>query len=94
MANHFRLNFYLIKFLARVNTNDGANHLGNDKHASEVCLDDIGLLIRPGLLFRLAELLDKAHRLSLETPVDLAAGTGVDNIPELIGRKVEKTSEM
>jgi hypothetical protein len=56
-------------------------------------LDEIWLLIGLGLLLALAELLDQAHRLALETTVEPTTGTSVDDITELIGGKVEKSGE-
>ncbi len=50
MANHFRLDFDLIEFLAGVNTNDAANHFGYNDHVAEMGLDEIWLLIGLGLL--------------------------------------------
>ena len=68
--------------LAVVDADDGANHLGDDDHVTEVGLDDRGLFVRGRLLLRLAELLDEAHGLALETALEPTAGTGVD---ELVG---------
>ena len=64
---------------------------GDDNHVSEVSLDEVGLLVGLGVLLGLAQLLDQAHGLPLQTPVDSAAGTGVDDISELLGVKVQKT---
>merc|ERR1712029_1332477 len=57
VADHLRLDLDGVELLARVDTNDGADHLRNDDHVTEVSLDDSELLIRRGLLLRLAELL-------------------------------------
>lgn len=90
MANHLRLDLNLVELLAGVDTDDGADHLGDDDHVTEVSLDEIGLLVGLGLLLGLAELLDEAHGLALQTAVEASAGTGVDNIAELLGREVEE----
>merc|ERR1712029_922220 len=90
VADHLRLDLDGVELLARVDTNDGADHLRNDDHVTEVSLDDSGLLIRRGLLLRLAELLDQAHRLALEAAVEPSAGTGVDDIAELLAGEVEE----
>ncbi len=90
MANHLGLDLNLVELLAGVDTNDAANHLGDDNHVTEVSLDDVGLLVGLGLLLGLAELLDEAHRAALQTTVDPAAGTGVDDIAELVGAEVQK----
>lgn len=90
MTDHLRLDLDLVELLAGVDADDAADHLGNDNHVTEVSLDEVGLLVGLGLLLGLSELLDQAHGLTLETPVDPAAGTGVDDIAELIGAEVEE----
>ena len=91
VANHLRLDLHLVELLAGVDANDAANHLGDDNHVAEMGLDEVGLLVGLGLLLGLAQLLDQAHRLALETAVDPAASTGVDDIAELIGSEVKET---
>ena len=90
MADHLRSDLDLVELLAGVDTDDAADHLGDDNHVSEVSLDEVGLLVGLGVLLGLAKLLDQAHGLPLQTPVDSAAGTGVDDISELLGVKVQK----
>lgn len=90
MANHFGLNFDLVEGLARVDTDDGADHLGDNDHVTEVGLDEVGLLVGAGLLLGLAQLLDKTHGLALQTTVEPSAGTSVDDITELFRGKVEE----
>lgn len=91
VANHLGLDLNLVELLAGVDTNNAANHLGDDNHVSEVGLDEVGLLVGLSLLFGLAELLDQTHGLALQTTVDSSAGTGVDDITELVGGEVEKS---
>jgi hypothetical protein len=55
-----------------------------------VGLDEVGLLVGLGLLLGLAELLDQAHGLALQTTVEPAAGAGVHDIAELFGGEVEE----
>jgi hypothetical protein len=74
----------LVEFLSRVDANNATNHLGNNNHVSQMCLDEVGLLIGLGLLLRLTELLDQTHGLALETPVEPTAGACVDDITELV----------
>lgn len=90
MANHLGLDLDLVELLARVDANDGANHLGDDNHVTEVSLDGVGLLVGLGLLLGLAELLDETHGAALQAAVDPAAGAGVDDIAELVGAEVQK----
>lgn len=83
MTNHLGFDFNLVEFLAGVDTDDTANHFGNDNHITEVCLDKVGLLVGLSFLLGLAQLLDETHRLALQAPVETAAGTGVNDITEL-----------
>ena len=54
-------------------------------------LDEVGLLVGFGGLFGFTELLDQAHRLSLEAAVEAATGAGVDDVAELFGGEVEES---
>jgi hypothetical protein len=90
VTNHLRLDLDLVELLSRVDADDATDHLGNDNHVSEVGLDEVGLLVGLGLLLGLAKLLDKTHGAALQTAVDPAAGTSVDNIAELVGGEVEE----
>ena len=92
VANHLRLDFHLVELLARVDANDAADHLGHDNHVAEVRLDEVGLLVRLGLLLGLPQLLDQAHGLALQAAVDPSPGTGVDDISQRLGGKVEETA--
>lgn len=93
MSNHLRLDFNLVELLARVDTNDATNHLRDDNHVSQMRLDEVGLLVRLGLLLCLTELLDQTHGLALETAVEPTTSTGVDDIAELVGGEVEESEE-
>lgn len=84
MADHLGLDFDLVELLAGVDTNDAANHLGDNNHVTEVSLDKVGLLVGLGLLLGLSELLDETHGLALETAVEPTTGTGVDEVAELL----------
>jgi hypothetical protein len=90
VANHLGLDFDLVELLPGVDTDDAADHLGDNNHVTEVRLDEIGLLVGPGLLLGLAELLDQAHRLALEAAVEATAGAGVHDITELLRGEVEE----
>lgn len=91
MANHLRSDLNLVELLSGVDTNNGANHLGDNNHVTEVSLDEVGLLVGLSLLLGLAELLDEAHGLALQATVDSSAGTSVDDITQLLGVKVQET---
>lgn len=90
VTNHLRLDLNLVELLSGVDTDDGTNHLGDDNHVSEVGLDEVGLLVGLGLLLGLAELLDEAHRLALQTAVEPSAGAGMDEIAEFLRGEIEE----
>ena len=90
MANHLRLDFDLVELLAGVDTNDGTDHLWDNDHVTKVSLDEVWLLVGLGLLLGLAELLDEAHGLALQTTVEPTAGAGVNDIAELLAGEIEK----
>lgn len=94
MANHLRLDLDLVELLTGVDTNNGTNHLGDNDHVTEMGLDEIGLLVGLGLLLGLAELLDQTHGLALKTAVEPSAGTGMDDVAELLGGEVEELLEV
>jgi hypothetical protein len=48
-------------------------------------LNQIRLLIRTSFLLGLAQFLDQAHGLALQTAVEAAAGARVDDVAELVG---------
>lgn len=91
VTDHLGLDFDLVELLSRVDTNDAADHLRHHNHISEVGLDEVGLLVGLGLLLGLAQLLDQAHGLALETAVEPAAGAGVDDIAQLVGGQVQQS---
>jgi hypothetical protein len=91
VANHLRLDLDLVELLARVDTDNRADHLGHDNHVTQVCLDEVWLLVGLGLLLGLSELLDQTHGLALQTAVEATAGACVNDIAELLGGEVEES---
>lgn len=90
MANHLGLDFDLVELLTGVDTDDAADHLGDNDHVTEVGLDEVGLLVGASLLLGLAELLDETHGLALQTAVEATTSAGVNDITELFGGEVEE----
>ena len=90
VANHLGLDFDLVELLTGVDTDNGADHLGDDDHVTEVSLNEVGLLVGLSLLLGLTELLDEAHGLALQATVEPTASAGVNDIAELFGREVEE----
>lgn len=93
MADHLRLDLHLVELLAAVDANDAADHLGDNDHVPQVGADLVGLLVGAGLLLGLAELLDETHRAALQATVESAAGTGMDDVAELLGGEVKEPSK-
>ena len=80
VADHLGLDLDRVEDLAVVDADDGADHLGDDDHVTEVGLHDGRLFVGERLLLRLAELLDETHGLALETALEPPAGTSMDNL--------------
>ena len=91
MPDHLRLDLDLIELLARVDANDTSNHLRHDNHIAQMCLDEVGLLVRLRFLLSFAQLLDQTHGFTLEAAVEAAAGAGVNNVAKLFGGEVEES---
>ena len=66
--------------LAVVNTNDTADHFGNDDHVTKVSLNHGRLLIGRCLFLSFAEFLDETHGTTLETALEPAASTGMNEL--------------
>lgn len=90
MANHFWLDFDLVEFLAGVDADNAADHLWDNDHVTQMRLDEVWLLVGLSLLLGLAEFLDQAHWLALESPVKSAAGAGMDDIAEFLRREIKE----
>ena len=71
VSDHLRLDLDLGEDLAVVHTHDGAGHLGDHNHVSQVSLHDVRLLVGGALLLLLAELLDESHGLALQSSGEL-----------------------
>ncbi len=93
VANHLWLNLNLVELLSGVDADDGADHLWDDDHVTEVSPDGVWLLVWLGLLLGLAELLDQTHWLALEAAVEASASAGVDDVTELVRGEVQESTE-
>lgn len=94
VADHLGLDLNLVEDLSVVDTNDGSNHLGDNNHVSEVSLDNGGLLVGAGSLLGLSQLSHQTHGLSVESSGQLSAGTGVDNLGEVLNGDSGKVLEV
>ena len=93
VTHHLRLDLNRVELLPRVNTNDAADHLGDDNHISEVCLDDVGFLVGLGFLLGFSQFLDQTHWSALEASVKPTAGAGMEDVEEFVGWNVEESVE-
>ena len=80
VAHHLGLDFDGVEDLSAVDCNDRANHFGNNDHVTKMGLDNSGLLVRQSLLLGFAQFLDEAQGTALETTLEAAAGTGMDEL--------------
>ena len=94
VTNHLGLDLDLVEGLSVVDTNDGTDHLGDDDHVTEMGLDDGGLLVDGGILLGLTQLLDQTHGLALKTTLETSAGTGVNEVHQLLGGQVQELVEV
>jgi len=95
VANHFGLDFDTVEGLAVVNTDNTANHLGNNNAIPKVRLHDLRLLIRTSGLFSSAQLLDQVGVLLLDAALQVApAGTARQQIDELLLAQVQEVLEI
>ena len=94
VSDHLGFDFNLVENLSGVDSDDRADHLGNNDHVTEMGLDDVGLLVGFGFLLGLSEFLDQAHWAALEAAVEPSAGAGVDDFEELFGGQVEEAVEI
>ena len=88
-AHHFRLDFYLIELLPRVDANHAADHFRDYDHVSQMSFDQVGFLVGLGFLLGFAKLFNQTHRLTLEAAVESTTSASVDDIAKLFGREVE-----
>uniref|UniRef100_A0A7S0YRY9 Uncharacterized protein n=1 Tax=Polytomella parva TaxID=51329 RepID=A0A7S0YRY9_9CHLO len=90
VTNHIGLDLNLVKGLSIVNTDNIANHLGNNKHAAEVSADRVGLLTLRGSLLHLSKLLDKSGTLSAEATRKATTSTGMKEANKLLILEVKE----
>ena len=87
VAHHLGLDLDQVVAEAVVDTDLGAEHLGEDDRVAEVGLDDAGLLLAGGGSLGLGEAL--AEVLVDRVALEAAAGTGVDHADELLLGEVD-----
>jgi hypothetical protein len=94
LADHLGLDLNDVEDLAVVDSDDGANHLGEDGEVTKVGLDDIGLLVELGLLLGLPQLLDEGQVGLGETTGESPSDTGREELDDLVGVELEELLEV
>ena len=90
-AHHLGLDLDLVELLAAVDADHRPDHLRHDDHVAQVRFDQVRLLVRLGVLLRLAQFFDQAHGFALEAPVEAASGACVHDVAQLFGGEVEES---
>lgn len=94
VADHLGLDLGVDKEATGVDADHGADHLGDDNHVTQVGLDGSGLLVGLALGLSLAEALDEAHGLALQSALELSARTRVDERHKVLVRHVQQSIEL
>ena len=94
VTNHLGLDLDLVEGLTVVDTEDRADHLGNNDHVAQVSLDGGGLLVRSSGLRSGTELLDQTHGLAVKTTGESTASTGMDDLGELLSVELEEVGKV
>ena len=94
VTDHLWLDFDRGKGLSVVDAADGAGHLGDDDHVSEMGLDGVGLLVGGGFLLLPAELLNEGEMLPLAAALELAANAAGEEFDELFVVHVQQLVEV
>ena len=92
VTDHLGLDLDLVELGAVVDTDDRADHLGDDDHLAQVRLDGLGLLTDHTLALGLPELLQQGPGGALleESTLDRPAGLGSEQLDELVLGKVQE----
>lgn len=88
------LDLNIDELLSVVNTNDGADHLGEDDSVTQVGSDSNGLLAIRALLLGLGELLDEGHRASLDASGELSSLSGVEHSHDVGSGHIQQLIEL
>ena len=90
------LDFDLVEDFAVVDTDDRSDHFWNDDHVSQVGLHGRWLrtVFTDDLLLGLAQSLDQRHRLRLQTSLESATGTRIDELRQVLRAEVEQRLEL
>ena len=94
VSDHLRLHLDGDEHLAVVHADGRADHLRHDDHVAQVRAHGRGLLPGSCLALRLAQSLDERERLALESSLEAAARSRVEELDEFVGGHVQERIEV
>lgn len=94
VTNHLWSNLNLVENLTVVNTNNGANHLWDDNHVSQVGLDGSWLLVWLSRKLSSSQLLDQTKWFLVQTSLESSSDSGVGQLGEVLGGELQKVLEV
>ena len=84
VADHFGLDFNGVENLTVVDTDDGADHFGDNDHVSQVGLDDGGLFVFGASQLGGSQLLDQTHGLGTEASRESSSHSGAAELGKFL----------
>lgn len=90
VANHLWLDLDGVEHLTVVNTNQGADHLWNNNHVSQMGLDDSWLLVGWSGQLGGSQLGNETHWLGAQASGESSSDSGTAQLGELLGVKLQK----
>lgn len=90
VANHLWTELDSVEHLTVVDTNNGANHLRDDNHVSQMGLDNSWLLVLSGSELGSTELLDETEWLLVQTSLESSSNTGVSQLSEVLSGELQE----
>lgn len=94
VANHLGLDLHGVEHLTVVDTNDRANHLGDNDHVSQVGLDNGGLLVLGAGQLGGSQLGNQAHGLGAQASGESSSDSGTAELGELLGLQLHQLGEV
>lgn len=94
VTNHLRSDFNGVENLTVVNTDNGANHLWDDNHVSQVGLDNSWLLVLWGGQLSSSQLGDQTHWLGAQTSGESSSDSGTAELGEFFGLHLNQLGEV
>lgn len=94
VANHLWLDLNGVENLTVVDTNQGANHLWDDDHVSQVSLDNSRLLVGWRGQLGGSQLGNQAHWLGTQASGESSSDSGTAELGELLGLQFDQLGKV